>query len=86
MIRGFTIVAIQLCVVSETPRFGEVLGTPRQELFEARVAFAEYALVQKAKDSNIAPQFGRREIEFQAGLLGGDVQFLMKVSLHLIHF
>ena len=63
MFCGFAIVTIQLFVVPETPRFSEVLGTPRQELLEARVAFAENPLVQKAKDANIAPQFGRREIE-----------------------
>jgi len=70
MCRGFAIVTIQLLVVSEYPRFGEALGTPRQELFEARVAFAEYALVQKVKDSNIAPQVERRGIEFQEGRIG----------------
>ena len=48
MARGFAIMATRLLVVPEAPRFGEVLGTPRQELFDARVAFAEYALVPQA--------------------------------------
>ena len=86
MFCDFAIVAIQLFVVPETPRLSEVLGTPRQELLEARVTFAENPLVQEAKHSNVAQHFGRREIEIQKGLLGGHVQFVKKVVLHLINF
>ena len=86
MFCGFAIMTIQLLVVPEKPRLSEVLGSPRQELLEARGALAENPLVQKAKDAHIVPQFGRREIEIQKGLRAGHVQFVKKVVLPLINF
>ena len=69
MVRGLQPMTVELLVVSDPTRRGEVLRVLRKKFLKSWMALPKNTFVNHAQDGSVAPQLCGRKIEIQKGTL-----------------